>query len=305
MSAATDREASRNVVCKASQMVDRANTAQRHMSAAIDSGDDFSHQLAQAIANQENFDETIMESDTIQKDDYVNRESQHEIETTNQIVEPSSHDFTPPSIDTSSNIEDLHVKSVYEKIASEFDVTRTYNWSWITDVVNKMSLGSVIYDIGCGNGRNMKYDGFHFTGIDNCNAFIEICKGQNLDVMYGNILDIPLDTSSADLVMCIATFHHLCTVENRMKALFELKRLMKPNGIILISVWSKTQPKKTKKIFQTYGDNMVKWKHVYDRYYYIFRIEELEKLFFETGLSIIEKKYDCGNEIYLLKSTST
>ena len=79
-------------------MVDRANIAQRHMSAAIDSDDDFSHQSAQVIANQENLDETIMESDTIQKDDYVNRESQHEIGTGNQIIEPPSQDFTPLSL---------------------------------------------------------------------------------------------------------------------------------------------------------------------------------------------------------------
>ena len=32
---------------------------------------------AQVIANRENFDHTIL--DTVQKDDYVNRESQHEI----------------------------------------------------------------------------------------------------------------------------------------------------------------------------------------------------------------------------------
>ena len=100
-------------------------------------------------------------------------------------------------------IEKNFVFDTYDKIAHHFNDTRHYKWKWISDFVEELNKheNKNVLDLGCGNGRNMKYDGFHFTGIDNCNAFIEICKGQNLDVMYGNILDIPLDTSSADLVL--------------------------------------------------------------------------------------------------------
>ena len=48
MSAAVNREASRNVTRKASQMVDKASFVQRHASEAIDSGDEFSSQSTQA-----------------------------------------------------------------------------------------------------------------------------------------------------------------------------------------------------------------------------------------------------------------
>ena len=45
MSAAVNRETSRNITRKASKMVDKANITQRNASAAIeDSGNDFSHQ---------------------------------------------------------------------------------------------------------------------------------------------------------------------------------------------------------------------------------------------------------------------
>ena len=56
MSAAINREASRNITRKASQMVDNANATQRQASAAIDSGDDFSHKSIQAINNCDIFD---------------------------------------------------------------------------------------------------------------------------------------------------------------------------------------------------------------------------------------------------------
>ena len=63
MSAAVNREASRNVVRKASQMTDKASFDQRSASAAIESGDDFSRQSTQAIDNYDNFDQTIMDID--------------------------------------------------------------------------------------------------------------------------------------------------------------------------------------------------------------------------------------------------
>ena len=44
---------------------------QRHVSAAIGSDDHFSYLPAQVMANQENFDRTIMEIDTAQADYYV------------------------------------------------------------------------------------------------------------------------------------------------------------------------------------------------------------------------------------------
>ena len=73
MSAAVNREASRNISRKAScsQMVDKASLAQRSVPATIDSGDDFSHQSTQANDNYDNFDQTIMDLNVSQIDDLV------------------------------------------------------------------------------------------------------------------------------------------------------------------------------------------------------------------------------------------
>ena len=53
MSAAVNREASRNITSKASKKVDKANITQRDASAAIDLGDDVSHQSTPAMDNYE------------------------------------------------------------------------------------------------------------------------------------------------------------------------------------------------------------------------------------------------------------
>ena len=202
---------------------------------------------------------------------------------------------------TISNIyETYNVKDIYEKIAEHFNVTRVYTWSWIDNFINSLPKGSFIYDIGCGNGRNMHHKEYTFIGIDNCEKFVQMCREKNMLVTLSNMTNINLPDNSADAIICIAAFHHLASLENRINALLEMKRLIKPNRKILLSVWSINQPKKTRITFNNYGNTMVKWNNKYSRFYYIFKIDEILQLFNDVGLKLLEHKYDCGNEIFIL-----
>jgi SAM-dependent methyltransferase len=200
----------------------------------------------------------------------------------------------------SNETEIKFVKNIYDEIASEFKVTRVNKWSWVTSFITQLPKNSLIYDIGCGNGRNMKYDNYNFIGIDNCNNFLDICNNDGLKTVYGEMTEIPLENNSADAIINIASFHHLSTTDNRLKALKEFKRLLKPQGKILLSVWSINQPSKTRVTFNSYGNNTVYWKKKHPRYYYIFKIDELYDLFYEAGLTVISHDYDCGNEVFIL-----
>jgi ubiquinone/menaquinone biosynthesis C-methylase UbiE len=209
----------------------------------------------------------------------------------------------------SNNIETKYVKNVYESIATHFDNTRSYKWSWVNEFLNSLKANSIIYDIGCGNGRNMinnNSKNFIFTGIDNCEKFVTLCKSKNLNVINANMTAIPLKSNSADAILCIAVFHHLENKENRVNALLEMKRLIKIGGKIMLSVWSINQPQKTRRSFNNYGNNIVlynKFGQLYERFYYIFKIDEMHQLFTLCGLTIIDYKYDCGNEIFTLTKT--
>ena len=202
-----------------------------------------------------------------------------------------------------TEIEEKNVKNVYEKIAPHFDSTRVYKWSWVNEFLEKLDKNSLVYDIGCGNGRNMNYNNLNFIGIDNCENFIKICNKKKLNVVMSNITEIPFKSNSADAILCIAVLHHLSSNENRIKALLELKRIVKPTGKILLSVWSINQPAKTKKSFNNYGNNIVLWNNygkIYERYYYIFKLEEIKKLITLCGLEIVKSEFNCGNEIFTL-----
>lgn len=199
---------------------------------------------------------------------------------------------------------DDYVKNVYEEIAKHFSNTRKQRWIWVDNFINNLPSNSLIYDLGCGNGRNMEFKDKIFIGIDTCKNFINICRIKNLNVVEASIINLPFQNNSADYIISIAVFHHLSDINDRIKALNEMYRVLKDNGEILLSIWSINQPKKTKKNFKLYGDNIVLWNSygkIYKRYYYIFKIDEIQTLFKISNFEIISHIYDCGNEIFKLK----
>ena len=65
------------------------------------------------------------------------------------------------------------------EIARHFSNTRVYKWSWVIDFLDSLKTDSIVYDLGCGNGRNMDHGSLKFIGIDNRESFVSICKNKN------------------------------------------------------------------------------------------------------------------------------
>ena len=202
------------------------------------------------------------------------------------------------------SIEEIHVKNVYNTIASEFDTTRYRPWSCVEGFLDNIPKGSVIGDIGCGNGKNMMYkkDCLNY-GCDFSESLVNICLQKNLNVVCGDILNIPYKTDSFDYTICIAVIHHLSTVKKRKKAIEELERVTKQRGKILLLVWAFEQEKDSRRKFIT-QENFVDWRDKQQnllgkRYYYVFQKNELESLIDEKK---IEKSfYEKGNWGIIIK----
>jgi len=153
-------------------------------------------------------------------------------------------------------------------------------------------------------------DGFkentNVYGIDNCEEFVQICQDKGQNAIKADMTSLPFADNYFNYLLSIASFHHLSTRERRIKTLKEIHRVAESGAIMLISVWSLNQPPKTsqaKKITH-YGDNIVKWNKAneeFERYYYIFKVDELTALFKETGWKIQRHFWDYGNEVFVLK----
>ncbi len=213
---------------------------------------------------------------------------------------------------TLENDFDSHVKDIYEIIAEHFNEKRFSLWDWVESFLDTFSSGSLIYDIGCGSGRNIRNG---MIGVDNCDNFIKICNEKGKNVIKGSMTSLPMESNSGIGMICIAAFHHLKNEKDRLNTLSEFKRVLKPNSRIMISIWSinqinhgNNQEKKIKgyrKLSFEYGDNLVPWNNngkIYQRYYYIFKIDEIKNLFEKSGLKIINHFWNHGNEVFILES---
>ena len=195
-------------------------------------------------------------------------------------------------------IEEIYVKDVYNSIASSFDNTRYRPWTCVEEFLDTIPKDSIIGDIGCGNGKNMLYkDDCLNYGCDFSESLVNICLQKGLNVICGDILNIPYKTESFDYTICIAVIHHLSTVEKRKKAIEELERVTKKGGKILVLVWAFEQEDDSRRKF-TIQDNFVDWRDKQQnllgkRYYYVFQKNELESLVDEKK---VEKSfYEKGN----------
>lgn len=207
------------------------------------------------------------------------------------------------------NMEDIYVKAVYDKIADDFSITRVSIWRGVKKFLDEITSLSVVADLGCGNGKNIQRKDLFWYGLDQCEKFIKICENKFKDwnnppiLKKGSIIDIPFSNESVDCVICIATFHHLSSNENRHKCLNEIHRIMKYGGKGLITVWAYEYDndfqwdKEVKK--QGGQDILIPWKGINKqlmekRYYHFFKKDEITQLIMEY-FSIDEIWFETNN----------
>jgi tRNA (uracil-5-)-methyltransferase TRM9 len=211
-------------------------------------------------------------------------------------------------------METLHVHSVYEQIANKFNHTRFSHWNAVKEFLNSLPKYSLVADIGTGNGKYLNYrKDITVIGNDMCENLLNIIadKNSNLNICRANALHLPYRNDIFDAIISIAVFHHVSTIDNRILFLQEVIRILKPNGIGMITVWAREQP--IKNTWKDIGNNdfFVPWVDVensktYDRYYHLFSKKEIECLFhkFNDELQVIEMLYEMNNWCIVFKKNT-
>ncbi|OAD59421.1 Alkylated DNA repair protein alkB like protein 8 [Eufriesea mexicana] len=232
-------------------------------------------------------------------------------------------------------------RKVYDKISNHFDETRHKQWPNVSKFLETLNTGDILLDVGCGNGKYLyQHKNIFKVGCDRSYNLMKICRSKNFEVFLSDCLYLPYKDNSLDAIICIAVIHHLSTHERRKQAIFELARILRPNGKCLIYVWAKEQEKDsiqtaylrydlvkkedniswTQKLTE-YGvtlpihtnrtkfvsnDLLVPWKRKgggnFLRYYHVFEENELSQLCSEVkSFTIQEVYYDQGNWCVILQ----
>jgi len=198
-------------------------------------------------------------------------------------------------------------KEDYNLIADDFSRTRSKMWEELNFLIENVKVNENVLDLGCGNGR--LYELFKFKivgyyGIDNSEELIEIAKIRypRANFQVGDALNLPFSDNFFDNVFSVAVFHHIPSKEFRFKFLQEAKRVLKPGGKLILTVWYFSGWEKVllflKNLFLKilgmskfdFDDNFINWGKKTRRYVHYFSRAEIKKLVKKSGLKIKEIK---------------
>ena len=193
-------------------------------------------------------------------------------------------------------------KQDYNLIAEQFSNTRQRPWPEIEFLFKDISGNDKILDIGCGNGRFFPFFRGKYLGIDNSERLLELARKKfpKANFQKADALNLPFNNESFDKIYSIAVLHHIPSKELRLRFLREAKRVLKPNGFLILTVWKLANKKELHSFIKftilkalkltklDFKDILEPWGKKILRYYHWFSKKELKGLAEIAGFAIKE-----------------
>ncbi|MFO8109993.1 MAG: class I SAM-dependent methyltransferase [Thermoplasmata archaeon] len=191
---------------------------------------------------------------------------------------------------------------LFDSIADHFDKTRNRPWKDVEEFIG--AIEGDILDLGCGNGRHCSAaveKDLRTVGLDASVELLKIAKQRckKGDYIKGDTRLLPFKDESFDGVLYIAAIHHLR--EGKVRSLKECKRILRTDGKLLVSSWSRESdrwdiPDKKREV-------IVPWTRddgvVFERYYHLYTLDELEEDVIKSGLQV-EESFLSGENNYVI-----
>ncbi len=186
-------------------------------------------------------------------------------------------------------MEDNKVKIIrktiedYNSISEKYSRVRNKPWEELKFLFSDVKKGDMVLDLGCGNGRFYEYlKHAQYVGVDPSVELIKICKNNypEADFIVASGHELPFKNNLFDKIFSIAVLHHIPSDKLRKDFLLEAKRVLKHDGIFILTVWNLKQKAKGEK------DVFLPW-YGKETYFYCFNLEELIQLVKECGFQII------------------
>jgi ubiquinone/menaquinone biosynthesis C-methylase UbiE len=196
-------------------------------------------------------------------------------------------------------------KRDYNLTASDFSRTRRFLWQELDYFKKFIIAGDKVIDIGCGNGRLASFFSkmnVEYIGIDNSDELIKEAKKNNPQNSFleADALGLPFPDNNFNKAFMIAVLHNIPSKEFRLKALKEASRILKNNGLLILTVW-RLPRKESIYIFLKYffskiiGRSKLDFKDIFkpwggkvERYIHFFTKRELKNLAREAGFEVLE-----------------
>lgn len=205
----------------------------------------------------------------------------------------------------------------YNIIADKFRETRKkISWIDLQPFFKMVKPKSKVLDVGCGTGRlydRLKDKKIDYLGIDYVNVFLDQArkdypKAKFLEIDISKVKDWKKIKGKYDVILCVAVLHHFPTFKKQKFVLKEIRKRLKKDGILILTVWNLWREKFIKRHFKQvfwkiFKGFKFKWLLVpfkisdgkrtitqVNRFMYCFTNKELEDLLKKSGFKIIRRK---------------
>ena len=151
-----------------------------------------------------------------------------------------------------------------------------------------------LLNVGCAHGPDFVpfREGFELHGIDVSHKMLEMAQKYaakfdfRVNLVQADAARLPYADGSFDHAIAVASYHHIEGKDERLQALRELHRVLRPGGEAYITVWNRRQPgfwlrgKDIRVPWRTGGDTL-------SRYYHLFSYGEIGKLVKKAGFEVL------------------
>jgi ubiquinone/menaquinone biosynthesis C-methylase UbiE len=197
----------------------------------------------------------------------------------------------------------------YDRIAAHFAATRAYAWPEVETFLDGRR-GRVGLDVGCGNGRHTETLAAHadrVVGLDVSRALLAEARGRAADhgfdasFVHGDATALPVADDCVDLAVYVATVHHLAPRSRRVRSLDELARVLRPDGVAVVSAWATVHDRFADEHgdadvgFDTHVDWTLPGGDTVPRFYHIYAPAEFRADLAASALSPVEVFVSSGN----------
>jgi ubiquinone/menaquinone biosynthesis C-methylase UbiE len=147
----------------------------------------------------------------------------------NRFPPPSSHD-----LEVWNNVSSDLIDWLYSGLTGKFQIKgHQIIGSW-----SKVFTNKIVLEVGCGHGHHLKFSNQAYQsyfGLDIEIKFLETLLNRYPEnsVINGDAYGLPFKNHSVDCVLSIYNFEHLRELD---KALEEISRVLKPDGMLLLSI---------------------------------------------------------------------
>ncbi len=154
-----------------------------------------------------------------------------------------------------------------------------------------------LLNLGCGHGADFLpfKANFELYGLDFSFKMLVLARryadkfGFEANLQLGDMRRLPYAGAVFDYAISVAALHHIQKPAERLAALEELRRVLKPGGEAFLTVWNRCQRRFWFKGSQTY----VPWQSggiTLQRYYYLYTYPGFEKEVKSAGFRLLRSR---------------